>query len=117
MKSFALTLTAALVALGAHFPLAAQAPAADLQLVQAGPGENARGESPNVQRKMNTAKTRADRKSETKKAITSGDVPSRGEVDPAGAKAQKVTSSRNRLDVKTETRAANKAHQIPSGEK
>lgn len=91
---------------------------ADWNLVQAGPGENARGESPDVQPKMNTAKTRTDRKSETKKAIASGDMPARGEGDPAAEqKAKELTSSRNRQEVKTETRAANKAHQIPSGEK
>lgn len=81
-------------------------------------GSTSHGEgSPTAQPKLDSAKTRADRKAETKAARQRGEVLGGGETATPGDKAKPAGAVRNRADVKAETRSAVKAGQIPSGEK
>lgn len=76
-----------------------------------------RGESTNQQPKLDSAKTRADRKAETAAARERGDIARGGEAHPVDGKVKPSTDGRNRAEVKAETKGAVKAGQITSGEK
>lgn len=76
-----------------------------------------RGESTNQQPKLDSVKTRADRKAETAAAQQRGDIARGGEAHPVDGKVKPTNDGRNRADVKAETKTAVKAGQITSGEK
>ena len=76
-----------------------------------------RGESTNLQPKLDSAKTRADRKAETAAARRRGDIARGGEAHPVDGKVKPSADGRNRAEVKAETKGAVKAGQITSGEK
>lgn len=76
-----------------------------------------RGESTNQQPKLNSNKTREDRKAETAAAKQRGDIARGGEAHPVDGKVNAATDGRNRAEVKAETKTAVKAGQITSGEK